>query len=41
METADKIVNLPRNERDNPGKAATIRSLTIERAGDVLEFPLS
>ena len=41
IEVADNIAALPRNEKDNPGKAATIRSITIERAGDVLEFPLS
>lgn len=41
MEVADKIAALPRNEKDNPGKAATIRSITIERADDMLEFPLS
>ena len=38
MDVADKIVSLPRNERDNPGKAATINSITIERAGDLLDF---
>ncbi|MFC1614404.1 peptidylprolyl isomerase [Gemmatimonadota bacterium] len=38
MDVADKIVKLPRNERDNPGKAATVKSITIERAGDVLDF---
>ncbi len=41
MEVADKIVSLPRNEKNNPGKAAIIRSVTIERAGDVPEFPPS
>jgi len=41
MEAADKIVALPHNEKNNPGKAAAIRSITVERAGDVLEFPLS
>lgn len=41
LEVADKIVNLPRNESDNPGKAATINSITVERAGEVLKFPLN
>ncbi|MEA1997413.1 MAG: peptidylprolyl isomerase [Gemmatimonadota bacterium] len=41
IEAVDKIVALPRNEGDNPGKAAVIHSITVERAGDVLDFPLS
>jgi len=40
IEVVDKIVALPRNERDNPGKAALIESITIEKAGEVLDFPL-
>jgi peptidyl-prolyl cis-trans isomerase B (cyclophilin B) len=40
MDVADKIVGLKRNERDNPGKAALVKSITIEKAGDVLKFPL-
>lgn len=40
IEVADKIVALPRNEKDNPGKAALVESITIVKAGDVLEFPL-
>ena len=41
MEVADKIVSLPRNKKDNPGTAAIVKSITIERAGDVPEFPPS
>ncbi|MBW7997102.1 MAG: peptidylprolyl isomerase [Candidatus Glassbacteria bacterium] len=40
MDVVDKIVALPRDERDNPGKAALIKSVSIEKAGDVLELPL-
>ncbi|HUU29093.1 MAG TPA: peptidylprolyl isomerase [archaeon] len=38
MDVVDKIVNLPKNEKNNPGKASIMRSVTIERAGDVLEL---
>jgi len=40
IEVADKIVALPRNERDNPGKASLVESITIVKAGEVLDFPL-
>ena len=40
LEVMDKIVALPRNKRDNPGKAALIKSITIEKASEVLDFPL-
>ena len=40
MDVADKIVALPCNEKNNPGKAATVKSITIEKAGEVLDFPL-
>jgi cyclophilin family peptidyl-prolyl cis-trans isomerase len=40
MDVVEKIVALPKNERDNPGKAALVRSIRIEKAGDVLDFPL-
>ncbi len=36
MEVADKIVALPRNQRDNPGKAALVESITIEPASAAL-----
>jgi peptidyl-prolyl cis-trans isomerase B (cyclophilin B) len=35
MDVVDKIVNLPRNKMDNPGKAAIVKSITIEKAGTV------
>jgi len=41
MEVVDKIVALKRNESDNPGKAALVKSIEIKRAGDVLEFPVA
>jgi len=41
MDTVDKLVALKRNENDNPGKVARIRSVTIQKAGDVLKFPLN
>ncbi|HLA41762.1 MAG TPA: peptidylprolyl isomerase [Candidatus Glassbacteria bacterium] len=37
----DKIVALKRNERDNPGKAALVKTIEIKRAGDVLKFPVN
>ncbi len=40
MEVADKIVALPRDERDNPGKAALIESIRIVKAGDVPDLQL-
>lgn len=40
IDVADKIVALPCNEKNNPGKAATVKSITIEKAGEVLDFPL-
>ncbi|MCE5272984.1 peptidylprolyl isomerase [bacterium] len=41
LDTVDKLVALERNENDNPGKVALIRSVTIQKAGDVLKFPLN
>ena len=38
LQAVDKIVKLPKIEGDNPGKAAIIKSITIERAADVLDF---
>jgi peptidyl-prolyl cis-trans isomerase B (cyclophilin B) len=35
LEVANKIVALPRNERDNPGKASMILSVRIVKAGKV------
>lgn len=40
MDVVDMIVGLPRNERDNPGKATTLRSIKVKKASDVLKFPL-
>ncbi len=40
MEVADKIKDLPRNERDNPGKAALIKSVRIVKAGEVPNLQL-
>lgn len=40
LDVVDRIVELPRNENDNPGKAARVESITIQRAGDVLKFPI-
>lgn len=40
MDVADKIVALPSDERDNPGKASLVQSIDIVKAGDVLTFPL-
>ena len=41
LEAADKIVALPRDKRDNPGKASLVNSITIQKAGAVLKFPLN
>jgi len=40
MDVVDMIVGLSRNERDNPGKATTMRSVAVKKAADVLKFPL-
>jgi peptidyl-prolyl cis-trans isomerase B (cyclophilin B) len=40
IEIADKLVALPRDERDNPGKAALITSVRIVKAGDVPNLQL-
>jgi len=41
LEVADKIVALPRDKGDNPGKASLVKSVTIQKAGEVLKFPLN